>query len=126
MAARSTTPGTARTIRPNVASGGLAGALMTLVLIAYNVFVQGGALDETGLLTITGALTIVLQTLFAYYAGPDQKTLFSAIGGVVAVIIAAAIAYFAGLPVPQSALYDALVALANVALTAYVGNTKPE
>ena len=126
MAARSSTPGTPRTIRPNVASGGLAGALMTLILIAYNMYVQGGTLDEAGLVAITGALTVVLQTLFAYFAGPDQKTLFSAIGGVVAVVVAAAIAYFAGLPVPQSALFDALVALANVLLTAYVGNTKPE
>ena len=121
----SSTPGGPRTIRPNVASGGLAGALMTLILIAYNVYVQGGTLDESGLVAITGALTVVLQTLFAYYAGPDQKTLFSAIGGVVAVVLAAVIAAFAGLPIPQSALFDALVALANVLLTAYVGNTKP-
>ncbi len=116
------------TIRPNVASGGLASALVTLAVI-FGGLLQGGDLDETRLKALTGALAIVLPVGFAYFAPADRKTPWNAIGGVVAVIASAVIALAYGLPAGdsfQTALLDALAALASVAFTGYVANTKPE
>ena len=116
------------TIRPNVASGGLARALVTLVIIFWGLF-QGGDLDETRLKSLTGALAVVLPVGFAYFAPADRKTLYNAIGGLVAVIASAVIALLYGLSLPdafQTALLDALAALASVVFTGYVANTKPD
>jgi hypothetical protein len=117
------------TIRPNVASGGVASALVTLLLIISGLL-QGDALDETRLKELTAALAVVLPLAFAYFAPKDaNKTLFNAIGGLIAVIAGAVIALLYGLPVPetfQTSLLNALVALVNAALTGYVANTKPD
>ncbi len=116
------------TIRPNVASGGLASALVTFVVIFGGLF-QGGDLDEARLKALTGALTVVLPVGLAYFAPADKKTLWNAIGGLVAVIASVVIALSYGLPIAdsfQTALLDALAALASVALTGYVANNKPE
>jgi len=116
------------TIRPNVASGGLASALVTLVVVFWGLG-QGGNLDETQLKALTGALAVELPVGLAYFAPADKKTLYNAIGGLVAVIASGVIALLYGLPLAdsfQTALLDALAALASVALTGYVANTKPD
>lgn len=116
------------TIRPNVASGGVASALITLLLIILGLF-QGEGLDETRLKETTVALAVVLPLGFAYFAPANQKTLYNAIGGAIAVIASAVIALLYGLPTPdtfQTALLDALVAVVNAAFTGYVANTKPD
>ncbi len=116
------------TIRPNVASGGLASALVTLVVIFWGLF-QGGELDETQLKALTGALAVALPVGFAYFAPENKKTLYNAIGGLVAVIASAIIALSYGLAIPdalQTSFLDALAALASVAFTGFVANTKPD
>lgn len=113
---------------PNVASGGLASALVTLAVMFWGLF-QGGDLDETQLKALTGALAIVLPSGLAYIGPKDKKTLWNAIGGLAAVIASAVIALSYGLPIPdafQTAFLDALAALASVAFTGYVANTKPD
>ena len=68
------------TIRPNVASGGLASALITLVVIFWGLF-QGGDLDETQLKALTGALAVVLPVGFAYFGPEDKKHYITPSGG---------------------------------------------
>ena len=116
------------TIRPNVASGGLAAALVTLVVLFWGLF-QGEDLDETRLTALTGALAVVLPVSFAYFGPKDKKALYNAIGGLVAVVASVVIALLYGLPISdalQTAFLDALAALASVAFTGYVANTKPD
>jgi hypothetical protein len=116
------------TIRPNVASGGLVSALVTLALIIFGLL-QGDTLDETRLKEISAALAVLLPLAVAYFGPADKKNLYNAIGGIIAVIASAVIALIYGLPIPetfQTSLQTAFVALVNAALTAYVADNKPD
>lgn len=108
------------TPRPNVATGALAGAIVTLVLMLLGM-AQGESLNLEALIA---ALVPVIGFAVAYFAPEFQKTWAALIGAGLPALIVLIIGIVQGQPFDLPQVQSLLTAVVVVLVTAFVPNTK--
>lgn len=111
----------ARTPRPNVASGGLAGLLTSLLLLLVQVQ-QGQQVD---LQTWVATLVPLIGAVVAYFFPAYSKTIGALVGAGLGTLVVLVIGIFQGQPVDMELLTSLLSGIIVVLITAFVPNTKP-
>lgn len=97
------------TPRGDVATGSVAGQLVAVLMLLFGIFLEGRVVNLSEAVAI---LTPVIQLGAAYFA-TRAKISVMAISGAVAVIIAAALAYFSGGQVDAVILMGAVSAIVS-------------
>jgi peptidoglycan/LPS O-acetylase OafA/YrhL len=108
------------TPRPNVATGALAGAIVTLIFLLYGM----GQGEPASVEAIIAALVPIIGFVVAYLAPAYQKTWAALIGAGLPTLLLILIGAVQGEPVDLPQLQAVLTTVVAVLLTAFVPNSK--
>ena len=112
--------GDRNTPRPNVATGALAGAIVTIALMLVGL-AQG---EPFNLEAFIAALVPLIGFAVAYFAPAFHKTWAALIGAGLPALVVLVIGIMQGQPVDLPQLQSVLTAVVVVIITALVPNTK--
>lgn len=108
------------TPRPNVSTGALSGAIVTVVFLLYGM----GQGESANIEALIGALVPIIGFVVAYFAPAQQKTWAALIGAGLPTLLVILIGAVQGDPVDLPQLQSLLTTVITVLFTAIVPNTK--